>query len=67
MKTGRIRVAAIYIDCPTPGCGGGVKGSDGWFILDSSNLPDIEAGQGWQCDECGKAFRIPASFKKLHR
>lgn len=65
MKTGRIRIAVIYIDCPTPGCGGGVEGADGSFLLDPVNLPDIKAGDGYQCNECGRTFRIPVAFKKL--
>ena len=53
------RTAAVYIDCPRPNCGGGVEGSDGSFMLDQSNVPDVKPGRTVACDECSTRFRIP--------
>ena len=65
MKTGRFSIASIYINCPTPRCGGGIEGTDGSFMLDSINKPDIRVGDAYDCWECKKPFKVPASFRKI--
>lgn len=66
MKTATWRIAAIYIDCPTEGCGGGVESYEtGSFMLTvgSDEPAPVMDQQGksfyYHCAECGEKFRVP--------
>ena len=56
------RTAAIYIDCPTPHCGGGVETASGSFMIDPLTVPeDARPNALYTCGECGQPFRIPTA------
>jgi len=67
MATGKIRIEAISVNCPTEGCGGGVEGYDGSFTLTQENGDVLKGSSSnkWLCDECGHIFTIPARARKL--
>lgn len=65
MKYGKLRIAAIHIDCPRPGCGGGVTDRDGSFLLDAVTAPmEVAQARDWICDECKTKFHIPVAASK---
>ena len=65
MKYGKFRIAAIYIDCPTPNCGGGVETLDGSFMLDAITAPmEVAQARDWICTECKTKFRIPVKASR---
>jgi hypothetical protein len=58
---GRLRIAAIYIDCPRPGCGGGIESrSNGSFMLVQDDLPDLREQPINTCGTCLAPIRVPA-------
>jgi hypothetical protein len=67
---GIVYVVAIRIDCPRPGCGGGIESPyNGSFTLTDEDRPGtLLPGSTHRCGTCLEPIRIPAvAFRLLAR
>lgn len=61
MKTGRLTVAAYYLDCPYcgEGIGNPIDGSHMWGV----DAGEVKPGQTTvECITCGKTVKLPAAL-----
>lgn len=64
MKTGKIQIAAVYVNCPE--CGESFdRTDDGSQHISMQNIPTELIGKPVTCNGCGAQYRLPAGVRKV--
>lgn len=64
LKTGKTKIAAVYVDCPH--CGEGCDGTqDGSMTISIHNIDAAQIGKPVVCMACGDHFILPTKIRKM--